>query len=68
METHTIGGRILATLAGVAAAGASIYMICEDAIKSGQWTRDDIMMPIIVGVTIGVGHLVGCAWRARRWR
>jgi hypothetical protein len=66
MKTHTIGGRILATLAGIAAAGASIYMICEDAIKSSQWTRDDIMMPIIVGVTIVVGHLVGCAWRARR--
>jgi hypothetical protein len=40
-------------------------MICEDAIRSGQWTPDDIMMPIIVGVTIVIGHLVGCVWRAR---
>jgi hypothetical protein len=64
---HTIGGRVLATIAGVAAAGASIYMICEDAIKSGQWTRDDIMMPIIIGITIGVGHLIGCASRERKF-
>jgi hypothetical protein len=40
-------------------------MIVEDAFKSGQRTRDDIMMPIIIGVTIIVGHLIGCAWRAR---
>src|SRR5262245_8172056 len=65
-KTHIIGGRILATFAGVAAAGASIYILVEDAIKSGQWTRDDIMMPIIIGVTIGIGHLISCAWRERK--
>jgi hypothetical protein len=58
--------RCLAIVAGTASAGASIYMICEDAIKSGHWTREDVLVPVMVVCTILFGHLIVSAFRAAK--
>lgn len=61
MQSHSTAGRGLAILAGAAFVGGALYVMLEDAIKSGNWTTTHLLMPVIVGGTIASGHLV---WRA----
>jgi hypothetical protein len=65
MRHTTTPGRWLARAAGVLSAGAALYVLTQDAIRTGQWTTDDLLMPVLVVLTISASHLVGAALRAR---
>src|SRR3990172_3784633 len=56
----------LARVAGLAATGGALYLLCSDAIKTGAWGMEHILMPVIVGITIMAGHLIGSA--VRDWK
>jgi len=64
-KNYTVS-RFLAILAGFASAGAALYMILEDAIKTGHWGLYDKLLPVIVGLTIVAGHLITPAIRDRK--
>lgn len=55
-----------ARLAGFAAIGGALYILLKSAIETGHWSTEQILMPVIVGVTILAGHLVTSA--LRDWR
>lgn len=65
MTTPTTPGRWLARAAGLLSAAAAVYVLTEDALRSGRWTSDDLLMPVLVTLTILASHLVGSARRAR---
>lgn len=65
MQISTTSGRWLARAAGFLAGGAAIYVLTQDAIRTGHWTTDDMLMPVLVVLTILASHLVGTAIRAR---
>lgn len=67
MNTHTTSGQWLARAGGLLCAGAAAYVLTQDAIHSGKWTTDDLLMLPLVAVTILASHLVGNARRARAW-
>ena len=58
--------RALAIGAGVISAGTAVYMIVGDAIRSGVWSLEDVILPVIVILTIIAGHMVGPAVSSRR--
>lgn len=65
MNIHTTTDRWVARLAGAIAAGSAIYVLTQDAIKSGHWTTDDLLMPVLVLLTILGIHLAGSAVKSR---
>lgn len=56
----------LARVAGLAATCGALCLLCSDAIQSGVWGMEHILMPVIVGITILAGHLIGSA--VRDWK
>lgn len=65
MRSYNIAQR-LAITAGIAASGGALWILCSDAITSGHWTNEEILMPVVVGITIAAGHLSASA--LRMWR
>ncbi len=65
MSTPTTPGRWLARAAGLLSGAAAIAILIQDALRSGTWTTDDLLMPVLVVLTIAAAHLVGSATRAR---
>lgn len=65
MNISTTPGRWLARVAGLLSGGAAVYVLDQDAIRSGHWTTDDLLMPVLVILTILASHLIGSAIRAR---
>lgn len=63
MQINTTPDRWLARAAGAVAALAAMYVLTQDAIASGHWTTDDVLMPVLVGLTILAAHLLGPAFR-----
>lgn len=63
---NTTGHLWLARIAGAAGIGSAAAIISADALKSGQWQLDNILMIGVIGVTVAAGHLI---WRAiREWK
>jgi len=59
-------GRALAISAGIAATGGALAILLADPITTGNWRLDHGLLPVIVGVTIAAGHLVGSALKSRK--
>ena len=60
--------RILAGIAGCASAGGALYLLgVLDALRTGVQSQEQIILPIIVVVTIIVGHLFGSAVKQRQF-
>ncbi len=51
-------GRIVAALIGAAMAGAALYITLSDAIASGRWTTEHLVMPIVMLGVIYCGRQV----------
>lgn len=66
MQTSYHSGRALAISAGIAATGGALGILLSDPITTGQWRLDHALLPIVVGITIAAGHLVGSAARSRK--
>lgn len=66
MSQINIRARWLARAAGAAATGGALAILCSDALRSGHWQLEHALMPIVVGITIASGHLIGSA--LREWR
>lgn len=64
MSTHSSTARKLAIVAGIAATGGALAILCGDVFTTGHWSLDHALMPVIVGITILAGHLVGTALRS----
>lgn len=67
MQLNTTPARWLARVAGAISGLAAIYVLTQDAVHSGHWTTDDLLMPVLVLLTILAAHLFGSAIRARAW-
>lgn len=63
MKHTNTAGRTLAIIAGVAATGGALAILLQDAFTSGHWSLDHMLMPVLVGITILSGHLIGSAVR-----
>ena len=50
----------------MAATGGALAILLADPITTGNWRLDHALLPVIVGVTIAAGHLVGSAIRDRK--
>ena len=55
----------LAIATGLAASGGALFILLEDAVRSGVWTREHYLMPVMVGIVVATGHLVTTALRNR---
>lgn len=64
---HYRASRWLAIAAGVTATGGALAILLAEPLSTGHWTLNHVLLPLIVGVTIMAGHLVGSATRERRW-
>lgn len=64
---HYPASRWLAIAAGVTATGGALAILLAEPLSTGHWTLNHVLLPLIVGVTIMAGHLVGSATRERRW-
>lgn len=63
---NTTGHLWLARIAGAAGITSAAAIISADALKSGQWQLDNVLMIGVIGVTVAAGHLI---WRAiREWK
>ena len=58
--------RGLAIVAGLAATGGALAILLADPISTGAWRLDHGLLPVVVGVTIAAGHLIGSALRSRK--
>lgn len=58
--------RALAITIGAASTAGALWILNQDAFKSGHWTTEHLMTPVIVGVTIVAGHLIRSALSSRR--
>lgn len=67
MPGSTTPARWLAIVSGGIAAGAAVYVLTQDAIASGHWSSDDVLLPVLVLLTILATHLIGSAIRDRAW-
>ena len=56
----------LAIAAGVASTAGALAILCSDALRTGHWSLEHALMPLIVGIAIAFGHLIGSALRERR--
>lgn len=59
--------RALAIGAGAAATMGAVGLLLSDAIKTGHWTADHALVPLVVGLTIVTGHMASTALMRRRW-
>lgn len=66
MSTPTTSARRLAIAAGTAATLGALAILCSDALRTWHWELEHALMPIVVGITIASGHLIGSAMRS--WR
>lgn len=66
MAYNNTASRWLARVAGLAATAGALTILCSDAIRTGHWQLEHALMPIVVGITIASGHLIGSAMR--EWR
>ena len=66
MNPQYSGSHRLAIAAGAAATGGALAILLADPLMTGNWKLDHGLLPIIVGITIAAGHLVGSAVRGRR--
>lgn len=64
MKHNYTAGRVLAILAGIAATLGALAILSHDAITTGHWSLDHALMPVVVGITILAGHLIGSALRS----
>lgn len=55
----------LAIAAGIIASCGALYILLSDAIATGHYGMEHVLMPGIVGITIMSGHLIGNALRDR---
>lgn len=61
MSSRNTASRALAIVCGAAASCGALSTLCSDAIRSGHWTIEHGMMPLIVGIAIASGHLTRSA-------
>lgn len=61
-------GQWLALLTGLVGAAAGIYLMTDDAIHSGHWTLEHLLMPPVVLIAIAAGLLTSTAIRDHGWR
>lgn len=54
---------LLAIGVGVAATGGALAILLADPVTTGNWKLDHYLLPIVVTITIGAGHLFGAALR-----
>ena len=66
MQKTTTGGRWLAIVAGTIATGGALAILTQDAIRTGNWTLEHGLLPILVAVSIVAGLLMTHAARARK--
>lgn len=64
MENKYTTSRLLAIIAGTAATFGALAILCGDALATGHWSLEHLLMPVIVGITILAGHLIGTALRS----
>lgn len=57
----------LAIATGLAASAGALAILLHDPITSGQWRLDHVLVPVVVVITIAVGHLAGTAARSRKF-
>lgn len=66
MKSAYHAGRALAIFTGVAATGGAIYLLLADAIRTGHWTQDHALVPLVVGLTVAASTLASIA--LKRWK
>lgn len=66
MRTNTTRAQWLARASGLAATAGALAILLSDAIRTGHWELEHALLPIVVGITITSGHLIGSA--LREWR
>ena len=64
MTSHYTKSQWLAITAGIGATAGAATLLLADPITSGHWTIDHGIVPLVVGLTIASGHLIGSALRA----
>jgi uncharacterized membrane protein len=68
MDSHSIGGRLLAIFAGMASTVGAVVAIFGETLRNpSEWTTYHLMTIITIGLTLAVGHLIGSAVRAGGW-
>jgi hypothetical protein len=68
MDSHSIGGRLLAIFAGLASTVGAVVAIFGETLRNpSEWTTYHLMTIITIGLTLAVGHLIGSAVRAGGW-
>jgi hypothetical protein len=65
MTTHSTG-RGLALVAGVLATSGALAILLQDAIRTGHWTIEHGLIPVLMAVQILTGHLFVAAARQRK--
>jgi hypothetical protein len=60
-------GRGLALVAGVLATAGALAILLQDAIRTGNWTIEHGLIPVLMAVQIITGHLSFTALYQRRW-
>jgi hypothetical protein len=65
MTTHNTG-RGLALVAGTLATAGALAILLQDAIRSGHWTIEHGLIPVLMAVQILTGHLFVAAARQRK--
>ena len=66
MTTHSTG-RGLALVAGLLATCGALAILLQDAIRTGHWTIEHGLIPVLMAVQIITGHLSFTALYQRRW-
>lgn len=66
MSTNSTAARWAARATGIAASSGALYILLRDAFETGHASTEQILTPIVVGVTIVSGHLVMTALREFR--
>lgn len=57
----------LAIAIGIAASGCALAILLQDALRSGVWTLEHGLIPGMVAIAVGAGHLVGSALKTRKY-
>ncbi len=65
MQSYTASQR-LAICAGLAATVGAIGLLLQEPLTTGHWSAEHALTPLVVGLTIVAGHLVGNALRDRK--
>lgn len=66
MTTHTTGAQRLAICTGVVATGGALAILLAEPISTWNWQLTHFIIPVIVTITIAVGHLAHSALKDRK--